>query len=120
MRLVYIKAILATLATTLALVATASTPPKEKPQATVLLVADIDRASVRVWTSNDEAGARLSFLFRDKDAQQARSLFFSSNVRRVRITDGNAVITEAKLSGIVEHKAETKKRGGLIMSFDSP
>jgi hypothetical protein len=71
-------------------------------QDNVVSVGDIDPASVRVHTPKDELGAQLSFLFRDNDAQQARRTFFTTT-----------------LSGIVEHEAERKKRGGLILSFDT-
>jgi hypothetical protein len=103
----------------LALLVTAATPPKGKPEPTIIPIADIDRESVRVRTSAGERGAQLSFLFRDKDAQQARRTFFASKARQVRITDGVAIITETKLSGIVEHEINAKKRGGLILSFDT-
>jgi hypothetical protein len=118
-RFAHIRIRSASLVAILALFVTAAAPPKDKPEPTVIPVADIDRASVRVRTSKDESGAQLSFLFQDKDAQQARRTFFTSKARRVRITDGVAVITETKLSGIVEHEFKTKKRGGLILSYDT-
>ena len=102
-----------------AFVIAAAPPPKDKPEPTVIPLADIDRASVRVQTSKNEPGAQLSFLFRDKDAQQARRTFFTSKARRVRITDGVTVVTETKLSGIVEQEFKAKKRGGLVLSYDT-
>ena len=115
----HIKIVSASIASMLALFVIAATPPKDKPEATVIRVDDIDRDSVRVRTPKGESGAELSFLFRDKSARQARSVFFATRARRVRITDGVAVVTETKLSCIVEHEAKTKKRGGLILSFDT-
>ena len=115
----HIKVILGSIVAMLALSLVAAAPRKETPKPTVIVVADIDRASVHVRTLENEIGAQLSFLFRDKDAQQARRVFFTNRTRRVRITDGASVITETKLSGIVEHEAKTKKRGGLILSFET-
>jgi hypothetical protein len=117
--LAHIRIRSASIAAILVLFVAAATPPKGKFEPTIIPIADIDRESVRVRTSTGETGARLSFLFRDKDAQQARRTFFVSKARQVRITDGAAVITETKLSGIVEQEFKTKKRGGLILSFDT-
>src|SRR5258705_11009776 len=90
----------AVIAAILAVFVIAATPSKETPPTTVIALADIDRASVHVQTPKNEIGAQLSFLFRDKDAQQARRVFSTSRTHRVRITDGANVITETKLSGI--------------------
>jgi len=117
--LTHIRIRSASIAVMLVLFVAAATPPKEKSEPTIIPVADIDRASVRVRTSKGETGAQVSFLFRDKDAQEARRAFFTSRARQVRITDGVTVVTETKLSGIVEHEIKTRKKGGLILSFDT-
>ena len=117
--LAHIRIRSASIVAILALFVPAATPAKEKSEATIILIADIDCASVRVRPPKCGIGARLSFLFRDKDAQEARRIFDTSRARRVRITDGAAVITETKLAGIVVHEIKTKQRGGLILLFDT-
>jgi len=107
------------IAVVLVLIGVAATPLKEKPEMVVVRVVDIDRESVRVRTSRDVTSALLSFLFRDKDAQQVRRLYFATKSRLVRITDGPVVIVETRISGTVEDEAKGKKRGGLILSFNT-
>jgi len=107
------------IAVVLVLIGAAATPLKEKPEMVVVRVVDIDRESVRVRTSRDVTSALLSFLFRDKDAQQVRRLYFATKSRLVRITDGPVVIVETRISGTVEDEAKGKKRGGLILSFNT-
>ena len=113
------KAVLKGIAVVLVLIGVAATPLKEKPEMVVVRVVDIDRESVRVRTSRDVTSALLSFLFRDKDAQQVRRLYFATKSRLVRITDGPVVIVETRISGTVEDEAKGKKRGGLILSFNT-
>ena len=113
------KAVLKDIAVVLVLIGVAATPLKEKPEMVVVRVVDIDRESVRVRTSRDVTSALLSFLFRDKDAQQVRRLYFATKSRLVRITDGPVVIVETRISGTVEDEAKGKKRGGLILSFNT-
>ena len=117
--LAHIRIRSASIVAILALFVTAATPAKKKSEATIIPIADIDCASARVRPPKGGIGARLSFLFRDKDAQQARRTFFASKARQVRIIGGADVITETKLSGIVEHEFKTRKRGGLALSFDT-
>ena len=85
----------------------------------VVRLADIDRESVRVRTSSGDPSAQLSFLFRDKDAEQVRRLYFATKSHLVRIKDGPVIITETKLAGIVEGETKAKQQSGLILSFNT-
>jgi len=113
------KLIFRAIALLLVLIAVAATPPKEKPVVAVVRLADIDRESVRVRTSSEDPGARLSFLFREKDAQEVRRLYFDTESRLVRIKDGPVIVTETKISGIIEHETKAKRQSGLILSFNT-
>jgi hypothetical protein len=98
----------------------AATPSKRAAEPAVIQVKDIDRESVNVSTSRGEPSAQLRFLFRAKDPSQARTIFFGSKARRLRIMDGTSVIVETKLSGIITYQTERKeKKGGLVLSFDT-
>ncbi len=118
-RFLYSKLIFRATAVALVFIAVAATPPKEKPVVAVVRLADIDRESVRVRTSSGDPSAQLSFLFRDKDAEQVRRLYFATKSHLVRIKDGPVIITETKLAGIVEGETKAKQQSGLILSFNT-
>ena len=113
----HIKTTPVIIAAILALFVVAATPSKDKTEAPVIRISEIDRDSVRVVPPKGEGTARLSFLFRNTDAHEAGSIV--KKARRVRITDGATIVTETKLAGIIQHDVSGKRRSGLVLLFDS-
>ena len=110
-----IRLALAGLVTAVAHFSMAATPPTKQRETYTLQANGIDAKSVRVSQVGKGAGAELSLRLRKEAQPELWESWAQLKLGRVRIMDGDTLVTEARLSGTIA--GDRHKLVGLVLSF---